>query len=141
MTQVSTHVLLAKVLAKATREFHRPGVLIEDTTSEVLVRCGCNTPIADENASRISTTVGSRRSRPHQDVMHRAGTITVLPVDDNSQAPSEPSRALVAWAKAYTIQTTVIALLPRIGAIFDTIGAWRVSNAWSEYVQEKAHRW
>jgi len=96
MTQVSNRFLLSKVLAKASREFHRPGGRIEDTTNDVLVRCGCTNPIADENAIRISTTVGSRRSRPHPAVMHRAGTITVLPVDEDSQAPSEPVRVLVA---------------------------------------------
>jgi hypothetical protein len=96
MTQVSNRFLLAKVLAKAIREFHRPGARIEDTTNDVLVRCGCTNPIADENAIRISTTVGSRRSRPYPAAVHRAGIITVFSVDESSQAPSKPSRVLVA---------------------------------------------
>jgi hypothetical protein len=96
MKQVSNRFLLAKVLAKATREFHRPGARIADTTNDVLVRCGCSNPLADETAFRISTTVGSRRSRPHPVVVHRAGNFTVLPVGESSKAPSEASTVLVA---------------------------------------------
>lgn len=96
MTQVSNRFLLVKVLAKATHEFHRPGARIEDTTNDVLVRCGCVNPIEDKNAARISTTVGSRRSRPYPSVAHRAGAFTVLPVSESSQAPSEPLKVLVA---------------------------------------------
>ena len=96
MKQVSNRFLLAKVLAKATREIHRPGTRIEDTTNDVLLPCDCAYPIADENAVRISTTVGSRRSRPHPAVVHRAGIFAVLSVGASSQAPSESSRVLVA---------------------------------------------
>lgn len=96
MTQVSNRFLLVKVLAKATRAFHRPGGRVEDTTNNVLVRCASANPIEGENVVRLSTTAGSRRSRPHAAVMHRAGPLTVLPGSKSSQAPSEPSRALVA---------------------------------------------
>jgi len=96
MKQVSNRFLLVKVLAKATRAFHRPGVRIEDTTNDVLVRCGYANPIADEEATRIATTIGSRRSRPRLAVVHRAGSLTVLQVGESSAARSEPSRVLVA---------------------------------------------
>jgi hypothetical protein len=96
MKQVSNRFLLAKVLAKATRELHRPGTRIEDTTNDVLVRCGCANPIADENAVRTPTTAGSRRSRPRRAVVHGHGTFTVLAAGESLQAPSEPSRVLVA---------------------------------------------
>src|SRR5271168_4443807 len=72
------------------------GARIEDTTNDVLTRCGCINPIADENAIRIPTTAESRRSRAHDAVVHRAGTFAVLPVGKGSQAPSERSRVLVA---------------------------------------------
>jgi hypothetical protein len=96
MKQVSNRFLLAKVLAKATRALHRPGVRIEDTTNDVLVRCGRADPIAHENVVRNSTIVGTRRIRPHPVVVHRAGTITVVPGGEGSQARSKPSRVLVA---------------------------------------------
>lgn len=94
--QVSNRFLLVRVLAKASRDLHRPGARIEDTTNDVLTRCGCINPIADENAIRIPTTAESRRSRAHDAVVHRAGTFAVLPVGNGSQAPSERSRVLVA---------------------------------------------
>jgi hypothetical protein len=96
MKQVSDRFLLAKVLAKATRALHRPGVRIEDTTNDALERCGRTNPIADEDAVRISTTVGSRRSRSGPAVVRRARAFRVLPVGESSQAPSEPSRVQVA---------------------------------------------
>ena len=96
MKQVSNRFLLAKVLAKATRKLHRPGTRIEDTTNDVLVRCGCANPIADENAVRTLTTVASRRCRPRPAVVHRPGSLTVLPVGESSQAPSGHSQVLVA---------------------------------------------
>jgi hypothetical protein len=86
VTQVSNRFLLVKVLAKATRDFHRPGARIEDTTNDVLLRCGCANPIADDNAIRISTIAGSRRRRAHAAVVHRAGTFTVLPVGKGSHS-------------------------------------------------------
>jgi hypothetical protein len=96
MNQVSNRYLLAKVIAKPTRNFHRPGVRIEDTTNDVFVRCGRANPLADQKAVRIAATAGSRRSRPHSAAVHRAGTFTFRPVGKGSQAPSEPSRVLVA---------------------------------------------
>ena len=96
LKQVSYRFLLAKVLAKATREFHRPGARIEDTINDVLVRCGRVNPIAVENAVRPSSTNGPRRSRTRPAVGNRTGTRTVLPVGRNSQVASEPSAVLVA---------------------------------------------
>jgi hypothetical protein len=93
---ISNRFLLTKVLAKATREFHNPGARIEDTTNDVLVRCSCATSLADETAVRSSTTVGSRRRRPHPTALHRAGNFAVLPGDESSPVPSEPPRELVA---------------------------------------------
>jgi hypothetical protein len=88
MKHVSNRYLLAKVLAKATRELHRPGVRIEDTTNDVLVRCGCADPIADEDAVRLSTIVESRRSRPDNPVVHRTRAFTALPAGESLPAPS-----------------------------------------------------
>jgi len=96
MEHVSNRFLLVKVLASATRKFHRPGARIEDTTNDILARCGCADPIACESTVPISSANGARRSRPRPAVDRRAGTATVLPVRGNSQTASEPSGALVA---------------------------------------------
>ena len=89
--QVSNRFLLAKGLAKATREFHRPGTSIEDTINDVLVRCSSSNPIVDGNAVRNSTTPGSRRSRQRPVVVHRTGIFSVPPVSEGSHAQVEPS--------------------------------------------------
>jgi hypothetical protein len=84
--QVSNRFLLVKAVAKTTRNFHRPGTSIEDTISDVLLRCGSVNPIADENAIRNSTIVMSRRNRSRTVVIHRAGNFTVPPVSERSKA-------------------------------------------------------
>jgi hypothetical protein len=96
MKQVSNRFLLVKVLATATRKFHRPGVRIEDTTNDVLVRCGSTNPIADKNAFRISTPTRSPRSKRSPAVEYRNGAFTALPLGKSLRAPSVSSSALVA---------------------------------------------
>jgi hypothetical protein len=56
---VSNRFLLARLLAKTTREFHIPGARIEDTTNDALMRCGCANPVAGKSAALISASVGS----------------------------------------------------------------------------------
>jgi hypothetical protein len=94
--QIPNRYLLSRVMAKATRSFHRPGVRIEDTTNDVFERCGRSNPMAMEQAVRTSTTAEARRSRPHSFVGHRVGIVSVLPAGENSKALLEPSRVLVA---------------------------------------------
>jgi hypothetical protein len=45
-SQVPNRYLLAKLLAKATRSFHKPGSRIQDMTNDVLVRLSRSNPIA-----------------------------------------------------------------------------------------------
>jgi hypothetical protein len=59
-TQVPNRYLLAKLLAKATRGFHRPGTRIQDTTNYVLARFSRSNPIADMRELEDPTT----RSNP-----------------------------------------------------------------------------
>ena len=44
---ISNAFLLTKLVAKATRKFHRPNTRIQDTANEVFVRCGLANPISD----------------------------------------------------------------------------------------------
>ena len=90
---VPNRFLLARVLAKATREFHRPGTRIQDTTNEVLERFGCANPIADGYVVRISATLPSRRNRPKPAVTHRSEIFPVIPIRKDLPSLSEPLRA------------------------------------------------
>ncbi len=62
-SQVSNRFLLAKLLAEATRVFHRPGSRIQDTTNDVLVRFSRSNPIADVRSS-LAPSPPSRHNRP-----------------------------------------------------------------------------
>jgi len=44
---VSNSFLLTRVVSKATRKLHVPNTRIQDTTNDVLVRCGCANPMAN----------------------------------------------------------------------------------------------
>lgn len=94
MTHVSNRFLLAQVLAKATRGFHRPGTRLQDTTNEVLTRFGCANPIADENAVRVSALVSLHRSRPQRLIVRGAKSLTPPATHQAPHALSEALRVL-----------------------------------------------
>jgi hypothetical protein len=96
MTHVSNRFLLVKVLAKATREFHRPGTCIQDTTNEVLARFGCANPLADKNVLRVSAIASLHRSTPQPVILRRAESLIVPAVHQGPQTLPEALRALVA---------------------------------------------
>jgi hypothetical protein len=48
LTQVSNRFLLTRVVANATRKFHRPSTRLEDTTNEVFERLCYVNPLAVE---------------------------------------------------------------------------------------------
>jgi hypothetical protein len=89
MTHVSDRFLLARILAKATREFHRPGTRIQDTTNEVLARSGRASPIAVEHANRVSPIVSLHRSSPKPAIPLRAKDLIVPAIQQAPQALSE----------------------------------------------------
>jgi hypothetical protein len=89
MTHVSNRFLLARVLAKATREFHRPGTRIQDTTNEVLAHFGRANPIADDRAVRVSPIVLLCPGTPQPSIPHRVKSLTVPAVHRAPQALSE----------------------------------------------------
>jgi hypothetical protein len=61
-SRVPNRFLLAKLLAKATRCFHRPGSRIADTTNDVLARFSLSDPISEVQAAQIPSPA-SRHDR------------------------------------------------------------------------------
>jgi hypothetical protein len=90
ITHVSNRFALVRVLARATRKFHKPGTRIQETTNEVLARFGCANPVADENAVRVSAIVSLHHSTPQPEILRRAKRLTVHAVHQ-CPAPSEAS--------------------------------------------------
>jgi hypothetical protein len=86
MIPVSNRFLLAKLLAKATREFHRPGARIQDTTNEVLERFGCANPIAHNLAIRVSAIASFHLSTPQPAISVRPESLTVHAAHQDPQA-------------------------------------------------------
>jgi hypothetical protein len=99
MKQVSNRFLLAKVLAKATREFHKPGARVEDTTNDVLVRCGCANPIAQRDTAPIAADIPTRRSRPRAAITHQSKRPNVPAVLDGPHSLPEALRLSGHWAE------------------------------------------
>lgn len=78
------------------------------------------------------------RSMPHPAVVHRAGNVT-----------SGGRKPYAAWERSgVTVldqgvdhsEQLLCFLVSNLGATFNAIGAWSAGNAWSEYVQDKAHQ-
>jgi hypothetical protein len=89
MTHVPNRFLLAKILARASRGFHKPGTRIEDTTNAVLVRFGNANPIADEHFIRVSTSASRCHSRPQPAARRKNQFLTVPAVPEMPHALSE----------------------------------------------------
>jgi hypothetical protein len=69
MSQVPNRYLLAKLLAKATRSFHRPGCRIQDTTNDVLARISRSDPIADAHPVQVPSS-SAWRSGPGRKILY-----------------------------------------------------------------------
>ena len=59
---VSNRYLLVKLATKAVREFHKPGVRVEDTTNDVLVRLRYSNPIGEIQTTKpsVAAPLGTR---------------------------------------------------------------------------------
>jgi hypothetical protein len=70
---VSNAFLLTKLVSKATRKLHKPNTRIQDTTNDVLVRCGRDNPMADGSYARYWEQLCSRRASedPHYSAQFR----------------------------------------------------------------------
>ena len=66
-SQVPNRFLLANLLAKAPRSFHRLGSRIQNTTHDVLVRFSLSNPIATVQLSKVPSPP-SRRNRPGREL-------------------------------------------------------------------------
>lgn len=59
MEQVPNRFLLAKLAARATREFHRPNTRVQETINEVLTRFNRASPIREAQCSNNVQAVRS----------------------------------------------------------------------------------
>ena len=89
VTHVPNPFLLAKILAKATRRFHKPGTRIQDTTNDVLVRFGRANPVADKRFARTSANLSVRRDAPQPAIRRKPQILTIPAVPEISHAPLE----------------------------------------------------
>jgi len=96
MTYVPNRFLLAKILAKASRGFHKPGTRIQDTTNVVLVRFGSANPIADQHSIQSSADGSLRHTRPKLAIRRKTRILTVTAARETSHVPSETFRAFGA---------------------------------------------
>jgi hypothetical protein len=89
ITHVPNRFLLAKILARASRGFHKPGTRIEDTTNAVLERFGCANPIADQQPVRASANASLHPSTPRPVIRHKSHVVTVPVVPEIPHTQSE----------------------------------------------------
>jgi hypothetical protein len=70
MKHVSNRYLLSQLVAKATRELHKPGTRMQDTTNDVLVRCSRSSPLtlpmADRNSAIAAVSSSGSSTGPRQ---------------------------------------------------------------------------
>lgn len=95
VAQVSNRFLLTKLLAKATRRFHTPGIRIQDTTNDVLTRFTRSNPIAELQVIS-DPTVRRIRSRRHPVNAFPARPPVSPESDETSTALSDAMRVLEA---------------------------------------------
>lgn len=96
MAYVSNRYLLSKIVAKATRKFHKPGSRIQDTTNEVLTRFGYANPIAEGNSARVSAGASLRQSRSQPAIRRKPPRPTVPAGHETPHALSQALRILGA---------------------------------------------
>jgi hypothetical protein len=87
--QVSNRYLLARTLARAAREFHKPGRRIQDTTNEILIRFGWANPIAQGEAVPIAASLPTRRSSPLVANTHQSKRLKVPVVLESPHSQPE----------------------------------------------------
>jgi hypothetical protein len=96
LIHVSNRFLLSRTLARATREFHRPGTRIEDTTNQVLARFGHANPIPANNSIQAAAIVSLRHRSPQPVVRPKTSRLTVPAIQGNSHPLSEALRVFGA---------------------------------------------
>jgi hypothetical protein len=96
MLHASNRYLLVKLAAKAVRGLHRPGVRIEDTTNDVLVRFSYANPIAEVRAAGQPTVVSIHRKSARRVNPNSPKVVTLIPVSGDSDAVWETARVLRA---------------------------------------------
>jgi hypothetical protein len=92
-SQVPNRFLLVKLLAKATRGFHKPGSRIQDTANQVLVRFSRSKPIADVHSAQVSS-FPSRPIKPGRKIVYTSRRSSFPSEVRSSNAILEAIRAL-----------------------------------------------
>jgi hypothetical protein len=121
MTHVPNRFLLANVLARASRGFHKLGTRIQDTTNAVLVRFGHANPIADEYSVRACANDSRRHSRPQLVIRRKKSN------PHGSRSTGNPAHANCGFrglGARSTRTINCIASLLRTEVGFNTIDVW-----------------
>jgi hypothetical protein len=96
MGNVSNRYLLTKLASKAIRGMHKPGVQIEDTINDVLVRFSCDNPIACKQALREPLTVPLCAKMTRPVLPHKSKVVALPPAREKADPLWEATRALGA---------------------------------------------
>jgi hypothetical protein len=96
MTNVPNRYLLTMLASKAARKLHRPGVRIEDTVDDILVRFSTATPIGCKRALREPLLVQLRPKMTRPVIPHKFEVVPLPPARENSNPLWEAARVLGA---------------------------------------------
>jgi hypothetical protein len=86
LTYVPNRYLLTRLASRAARKLHKPGVRIEDTTNDVLVRFGCANPMAPEPVPREPPKV-LLRAKMKSPAFPDPSEVVVLPSSRENSTP------------------------------------------------------
>lgn len=94
LVNVPSRYLLCKLVAKATRAFHRPGARLHDTTNNVLDRFSRARSIADVQASHELMVLPIRRQKTALPIWHAPIPPTPARISRVARASIELGRIL-----------------------------------------------
>jgi hypothetical protein len=94
MAKIPNRYLLTMLAAKAARALHRPGVRMEDTANDVLVRLSRHNPIACDQTSRLPLVEPLRSQRKLPLTRLKPKVVTPPLASERSNAYWEASRVL-----------------------------------------------
>jgi hypothetical protein len=96
MGNVPNRYLLTKLASKAVRGMHKPGVRIEDTTNDVLVRFSRANPIGCNQALPEPMAVPLRPAMTLPTISHKSKVVALTPAREKWSPLWEARRALGA---------------------------------------------
>jgi len=96
MGNVSNRYLLAKLASKAVRAMHRPGVRVQDTANEVLVRFSRANPIGCNKRPPEPMVVSLRTEMMPPVISHKSKVVMLSPAREESNPLWKAQRVLGA---------------------------------------------